>query len=204
MLRIFIVILVLVAVVLGSTIQGQVYLNSSDLTDAELQQLRSLGLELATAEDRAAANASGVEWREVRSFAEILEFASDLRSRLHNVNIEKVVGSTSMLLSVDALGIQGQATKESTVYDTLLCDAIMGARVDQTYDPVSKRVRFSPPIHSKWWDAFGVCSWWLEDKSHSVSFPNGALKQSASATLVQPIGPVIIKERISQTVWWHS
>lgn len=200
----FLVILTLVAVALGATIHSQAQLNSHDLTEAELLQLGSLGFKLATPEDRAAAKAAGIEWREVQSYAEILKLASELRSRLHNLNTEIFVGSKSVVRSFYGLGIPGKAKKESAVYDTVLCDAIMGAQVDQTCDPVSKRVRFSPPIHDKWWDVYGVCSFWLEDKWHSVSFPNGALKQSASATLVQPFGPVIFRKRISETVWWYS
>ena len=138
------------------------------------------------------------------SFAEILELASDLKSKLRSANAVVEVGSPSHVLSPDAFGAQTQATRERTVVDTLLCDAIMGAKVDQTYDPVSQRVRFSPPVHEKWWGAFGVCGFWLEDKSHSVTFPNGALRQTASATMVTPLGPVVIRERIQADTYWYN
>lgn len=130
--------------------------------------------------------------------------ASELKSKFPIANKVVEIGSASHVLSVDAFGMQGQATRERTVYDTLLCDAIMGARVEQTYDPVSERVRFSKPVHDKWWDVYGVCSFWLEDKSHKVSFPNGALRQESSATLVQPIGPVTIRQRIGMDTYWYN
>ena len=53
--------LILALLALLPVIRAQAQIGSTDLTDAQLEQLRSLGLTLATPADRAAARAAGVE-----------------------------------------------------------------------------------------------------------------------------------------------
>ena len=204
MLTIKILALIFMILIYAPVIQGKDDpLTVEHLTDAQLVFLtKSLGLEIAYDEDRAAARAAGVEWREVSSYEEILRLVADFRSRTRNATIEISGDVSAVAIDMASASSSTQTTREATLYDTLTCDAIMGARINQSYDPIAERVQYSPPVHEKWWDSYGVCVWWLEDKSHTVEFPNGALKQSASATKVMPVGPVVLKERISGTVWW--
>ena len=184
-------------------------INHSPFTATEMQQLMTMGFEIATPADRAAAAAAGVEWRDVASFAEAIAIASGLRAAINAMeSIVELSGPGDVPANLLATGQSSEVlTRKTKIVEYLTSYIEVGARATRTvtYDPVSGKVKYTwSNAADHWIGLYGLTLGWLENEETSVSYPYGYLQVDYSADIVTSIGPLVIRENISGFRSWRS
>ena len=199
---------VLLALLVALRVSGQVA-NQNPFTAAELKQLLAMGFELATPDDRAAAKAAGVKWREVETFEDAVSIASEFRAIVNA--IESNVSSNGPGDVPSNLFYNSQAssvlTRKTSIvkYSTSHIEVGVRATRTTTYDPVSGKVKYTWSDATEHWIGwYGLTLGWLENDDTSVSYPSGRLKVVYSADIVVPVGPFTLRERKSGWRSWKS